>query len=68
MNKTVRVPNIGCDGCVRTIVSELRAQPGVRSVQGDVASKTITVEWDDPLTWDQIASVLAAIDYPPEAE
>lgn len=67
MNKTFRVPNIGCDGCVRTIVNELNAQAGVTKAQGDVASKTVTVEWNEPLTWDQIEAALKAIDYAPEA-
>ncbi len=33
--KTVKVPNVGCDGCVNTIESEVGALPGVISVDGN---------------------------------
>jgi copper chaperone CopZ len=59
------VPNIGCDGCVRTIVSELSAQEGVITVQGDTATKRVTVQWQAPMTWDNIVDRLTAIDYSP---
>lgn len=64
--KTFVVPNIGCDGCVRTIVNELSQQEGVRKVQGDVQTKVVTVEYDAPATWDSIRESLASIDYAPE--
>lgn len=63
--KTFQVPNIGCDGCVRTIKNELGQIAGVKQVEGDVPSKTVTVEWGDPATWEQIRSLLAEIDYAP---
>lgn len=65
-SKTFKVPNIGCDGCVRTITSELSAQPGVQSVKADVGSQLVTVQWDAPATWDSITATLTEIDYPPE--
>ncbi len=64
--KTFVVPNIGCDGCVSTIVNELSQQAGVRSVQGDKTTKQVTVEWVAPASWEKISETLAAIDYPPE--
>jgi copper chaperone CopZ len=63
--KTVQVPNIGCDGCVNTIQNELSELPGVRTVKGDVESKTVIVEWDKPANWETIAQSLTAIDYAP---
>jgi len=63
--KTFNVPNIGCDGCVRTIKTEVGQIPGVKRVDGVVSSKTVTVEWGDPATWKQIAEKLAEIDYAP---
>ncbi len=62
--KTFTVPNIGCNGCVKSIVGELTQMTGVKKVTGDVASKQVTVEWDNPATWDSIRAALAAIDYP----
>ncbi len=64
--KTFRVPNIGCDGCVRTIQNELKAMPGMTSVQADPATKMVTVTWSEPARWDAIREKLIAINYPPE--
>ncbi|CAG0928901.1 hypothetical protein PLCT1_00855 [Planctomycetaceae bacterium] len=64
--KSFRVPNIGCDGCVRTIVNELGQVDGVRKVEGDVSSKIVKVEWAAPATWGKIEETLEGIDYAPE--
>ena len=63
--KTFEVPNIGCDGCVRTIQSEVGQISGVKAVDGVVETKMVTVEWDTPATWQKIANVLMEIDYAP---
>ncbi len=63
--KTFQVPNIGCDGCVRTIKSEVSQINGVKTVDGVVDTKVVTVEWDAPATWSQIESTLKEIDYAP---
>lgn len=64
--KTFRVPNIGCDGCVRAIQNALKAMPGVTTVQGDPATKTVTVAWGEPARWEDIRAELIEIGYPPE--
>ncbi len=64
--KTFKVPNIGCDGCVRTIKTELSELQGVQRVEGEANSKTVTVEYNEPATWEQIVSKLTEIDYAPE--
>lgn len=63
--KTFRVPNIGCDGCVRTIQNELKALSGVKSVDGEVESRVVTVEWEQPADWNRIVETLKEIDYAP---
>lgn len=63
--KTVKVPNVGCDGCVSTIKSEVSALPGVVSVEGNPDTKLITVQWDDPATWSAITTKMQEIDYAP---
>jgi copper chaperone CopZ len=63
--KTFQVPNIGCDGCVRTIKNELNEVTGVKHVEGDVTTKMVTVEWDNPATWPQIVTALTEIEYAP---
>jgi copper chaperone len=65
-SKTFQVPAIGCDGCVRTIKSEVRQIPGVKRVDGDTATRTVTVEWDAPASWEQIHAKLVEIEYAPE--
>ena len=65
--KTFTVPNIGCDNCVSTIVNELSQKPGVLRVAGDVDTKRVSVEWEEPMTWDAIVETLEEIDYSPAA-
>jgi len=64
MTKSFQVPNITCHHCVMTIKRELGELSGVTSVSGDAETKTITVEWSAPATWDGIKSLLAEINYP----
>jgi copper chaperone CopZ len=64
-SKTFQVPAIGCDGCVRTIKTEVSQIAGVQSVEGVTASKTVTVQWEAPATWEQIKSTLTEIEYAP---
>lgn len=63
--KTVMVPNVGCDGCVKTIKNEVCDVNGVQSVDGNPETKLITVSWDAPATWEAIASKMSEIDYAP---
>jgi copper chaperone CopZ len=63
--KTFQVPNIGCDGCVRTITNEVSQISGVKAVDGIVETKTVTVEWDTPATWQEIVETLKEIEYAP---
>lgn len=64
--KTFKVPNIGCDGCVKTIQIELGDLAGVQTVDGAVDTQMVTVEYDAPANWDVIVSTLKEIDYAPE--
>ena len=64
-NKTFLVPNISCDGCVRTIQNEVAEVPGVTAVKADVNTKLVTVNWDDSTSWQNIEAKLQEIDYPP---
>jgi copper chaperone len=64
--KTFNVPNINCGHCTRTIERELGDLNGVTYVKADADSKKVTVEWEDPLTWNDIRELLEDIDYPPE--
>lgn len=63
--KTFQVPNIGCDGCVKTIKTEVAQIVGVQHVDADQDTKTVTVEWQAPASWQSIESKLVEIDYAP---
>ena len=64
-SKAFQVPNITCHHCVMTIKRELGELDGDIGVTGDAETKTVTVEWDGPATWDDIKALLAEINYPP---
>ena len=65
-SKTFISPNISCGHCTHTIEMEVGEIAGVTSVKADEESKQVTVEWQDPATWDQIQATLVEINYPPE--
>lgn len=63
---TVKVPNISCAHCVHTIKTELGDLTGIKTVEGAVDTKLITIGYDDPATREKIEALLAEIDYPAE--
>jgi len=66
MNKTVFVPAISCDHCVRSIKNELSEIAGVQSVQAESSSRMVSVTWNEPATWEKIRAALIEIEYPPQ--
>jgi copper ion binding protein len=64
--KTFKVPNISCGHCTHTIETELGELSGITNVKAEVASKQVTVEWEEPATWDNIRALLEEINYPAE--
>jgi copper chaperone len=66
-SKTFKVPNISCGHCVHTIQNEVGELGGVKSVVAVEETKAVTVEWEEPQTWDNIKALLEEIDYPPES-
>jgi copper chaperone CopZ len=62
--KTLSIPNISCGHCVNSIKKELSEMDGVTSVEGDPASKSVTLEWDAPATLEKIKDTLKEINYP----
>ena len=45
--------------------SAVEQVPGVTAVQVDVPGKRVTVSWDSPANWDNIAALLTELEYPP---
>ena len=62
--KTFSIPNISCGHCVNSIKNELGELDGVKRVDGDPQKKSITVEWESPVTLEQIEATLKEINYP----
>jgi copper chaperone len=62
--KTFTVPNISCGHCIMTIKNEVGELTGVSRVEADEQTKVVTVTWDDPATWTQIADLLEEINFP----
>jgi copper chaperone len=64
--KTFTIENISCGHCLMTIKNELGEIAGIRSVDGNIDTKTITVEWEAPASLDTIKAKLKEINYPVE--
>jgi copper chaperone CopZ len=64
--QTLTVPNITCGHCVMSIKNELSELEGITKVDGDPENKSITVEWESPVTLDKIKDTLKEINYPAE--
>jgi copper chaperone CopZ len=64
--KTLLIPSISCGHCVMTIKREVGELEGVKSVKGEEKTKTITISWDNPATWEKIGGKLKEAGYPAE--
>ena len=62
--QTFSIPNITCGHCVMAIKNELNELEGVKAVEGDPSDKSITVEWENPMTLEKIKHTLDEINYP----
>ena len=62
--QTFNIPNISCGHCTRTIENELKELEGVANVASSIEQKTVTVEWQAPLTLEKIKATLVEINYP----
>lgn len=61
---TYDIPAINCMHCVHTIKMELSDLPGVKSVEGDMNSKKMTIEFVPPADETSIQKLLEEINYP----
>lgn len=67
-SKTLKVPNISCEHCIRAIKREVGALPGVTGVEGDVGTKEVTLVYDGERTLEKAIETLKEIGYPPVEE
>lgn len=68
MTATIKSKRIMCGGCAKNIMDTLSKMAGVSSVNVDVPSKTVTVDFDASKT-DELAmkKAMAEAGYPPDA-
>lgn len=64
--RTLKVPNISCEHCIRTIKREVGALPGVSAVEGEVETQEVTVVYDGERTLEKVMGTLEEIGYPSE--
>ena len=63
--RTVSIPTIHCNNCVRTIEQEVSELPGLESVSANATTKTVTLVWTEPATFERIVDLLTELGYPP---
>ena len=64
-NAILNVPDISCGHCQATIQGALGAIPGIVSVNVDIPTKKVTVQYDAAVVGlDRMKEVLAEEDYP----
>lgn len=61
---TFNIPNISCGHCTMAIENELKEVAGIGDVQGNIAEKTVVVQWQAPATLEKIRATLKEINYP----
>jgi copper chaperone len=64
----LNVPDISCEHCERAITGALAPVAGVRSVQVDIPSRQVHVDYDEAqLSLERMKDVLKEEDYPVES-
>lgn len=63
----LRVPNISCEHCERTIKEALSPVDGISTVSVDIAAKRVIVDYDeDAVSVDRMQEILREEEYPVE--
>ena len=65
-SKTFQVPGINCGHCVMSIEREVGELEGVVSVKAAADTKMVSIEWNEPASWEGIQALLEEINFPPE--
>ena len=64
---SLTVPAMHCQHCVHTIKMELGDLVGMKSVDVDLETKRVNVEYESPVTEKEIRGLLDEINYPADA-
>jgi copper chaperone len=64
----LKVPDISCEHCQRTITNALTPVAGIRAVNVDIPAKQVQVDYDDAeVDVEQMKEILQEEDYPVES-
>ena len=64
-NVTLRVPDISCEHCERTITNALTPVEGVRAVHVDIPTKQVRVDYDEAkVDVERMKAILSEEEYP----
>jgi copper chaperone len=67
-NVTLKVPDISCEHCERTITNTLQPVNGVRSVRVDIPARQVRVDYDESqVSVEKMKELLQEEDYPVES-
>lgn len=62
------IPEISCEHCSQAITKALQPQVGVQSVQVDVPTQKVRLEYDErAISLDRVKEILAEEEYPVES-
>lgn len=64
MRTIIKVSNVHCTGCSRTIGREIGVIPGVYGLNVDIANKTILVDHTEEVSEEELITILKRIGYP----
>lgn len=65
MNKTLTIPAISCQHCLKTIERELKLVDGVEYKQGSVETKAVLVDYSDDAALSAARAALIEAGYTP---
>lgn len=68
ITETIKIQNLKCGGCAKTIKDQLSALPGAIRVEVDEAGNTVLITHEDSLEKHLITERLMALGYPEEGD
>jgi copper chaperone len=64
----ILIANMKCSGCVNTVEQKIAELSGVHKVEVDLKNDSVTVDFDETISHEEIAKILQTIGYPEATE
>ena len=68
MNTTIKIQNLKCGGCVKTITKNLNTLQGIKNVLVHLENSTVTFDFESEDQLENVRNKLASLGYPQEGE